>query len=215
MNWFPILALAAATFAVAVFGLRLPRRGWTLLGATLMFGLTGYAVQGSPGLPAAPAAASAGTAAQSGAAMVEARRSLFDTGQPKPGYLTVSDGFARKGRFAEAAGLLRQAVKDHPGDGEAWLALANALVEHAGGQVTPAAIHAFGKAEEVLPGNPGPAYFLGFALLRSGKPEETRQVWAELLAGSPADAPWRADLTQRIELLDRMMAQIRRAQAMP
>src|SRR3546814_8208350 len=60
----------------------------------------------------------------------------------------VSDGFARQGRYMEAAQLLRSGLGANPAHGEGWLALANALVEHAGGRVTPASLMAYGKAEE-------------------------------------------------------------------
>ncbi|HAU21169.1 MAG TPA: cytochrome C biosynthesis protein, partial [Erythrobacter sp.] len=33
------------------------------------------------------------------------------------------------------------------------------------------------------------------------------QVWAELLASSPEDAPWREDLQTRIDQLDAMLRQ--------
>lgn len=207
MNWVPVIVLAAFAFLIGAFVLKLPKRGWTLLGAVLMFGLTGYALQGSPDLPAAPKLP-AEEAAQSGEAIVTARRALFNPTDPVPGYLTISDGFARRGRFEEAAQLLRSSLAEYPGHGEGWLALANALVEHAGGNVTPASIYAYGKAEETLPGNPGPSYFFGVALLRSGQPAQARAVWSDLLDASPDDAPWRADLEARIARLDDLMRQM-------
>lgn len=207
MIWLAILLLAGVAFLFAAFMLRLPRRSWTLFGAVLMFGLAGYALQGSPGLPSAPKAA-AQDSAESGEAVVEARRALFDPSIPLPGYLTLADGFARRGQFADAAGILRSGLADNPEHGEAWLALAIALVEHAEGQVTPASLFAFVRAEETLPGNPGPAYFLGVSFLRSGQPGQARAVWTELLADSPQDAPWRAELEQRIERLDQLIGQM-------
>lgn len=205
MIWLPIILLAVIAFAIGAFVLRLPRRSWTMLGAVLMLGLAGYAMQGHPGMAGSPKQAKVETA-QSGEVIVSVRRALFDTGQPPPRYLTVSDGFARRGRFAEAAGLLRKGLAANPDDAEGWLALANALVEHAQGQVTPAALTAFERSETAMPSHPGPAYFLGMAYLRSGKPKEARDVWAQLLENSPADAPWREDLAGRIGQLDAMMA---------
>jgi len=207
MNWLPIIALAAIAFLIAAFVLRLPRRNWTFFGSALLFGLAGYALHGNPGLPQAPKAPDV-RASQSGEAMVAARQELFDTAQPRPGYLMVSDAFARKGRFDQAAQLLRKGLRENPNHGEGWLALANALVEHAEGQVTPPAAFAFAKAEESMPGNPGPAYFLGFSLLRSGKPDEARGVWQGLLDSSPDDAPWRDNLVMRIERLDQLISLI-------
>lgn len=207
MSWIGVIALAAAAFAIAVFALHLQKSGWAVLGAVLMFALVGYALQGSPNTPSAPKPRAPDTN-QTGEAVVEARRELFDPARPKPSYLTVSDGFARRGRFEEAAQLLRQGLASNPGDGESWLALANALVEHASGHVTPAALYAYGRADMALPANPGPAYFLGVAWVRSGRPQNAREVWTRLLENSPPDAPWREELTARIKQLDQMIAQM-------
>src|SRR3546814_3312210 len=84
-------------------------------------GLAGYALQGSPDLPTAAKEAVAETA-QSGEAMVAARRSLFSPSQPVPSWLMVSDGFARQGRYMEAAQMLRSGLGANPGHGEGWLA---------------------------------------------------------------------------------------------
>lgn len=206
MTWLAVILLAAVALAFAVFALRLPRQGWTLFAAVLVFGLAGYTLQGSPELPAAPKSAQA-VEQQSGEVIVSARRALFDPDMPPPGFLTLSDGFARRGRYEEAAQLLRNGLAENPDFGEGWLALANALVEHAGGRVTPAALFAFERADQTLDGHPGPAYFRGVAHLRSGEPAEAKEVWSHLLQKSPADAPWREDLAARIEQIDALIAQ--------
>ena len=206
MIWAAVIAVAAAAFLIAIAAVRLPRKGWTLFAAVLVFGLTGYALQGSPTQPAAMKSASVDTnTAASGEAMVEARRSLFDQTQLSPDYLMLSDGFARRGRYQEAAQILSGRLGENSDNGEAWLALANALVEHADGQVTPAALQAFARAEDRLNGHPAPAYFLGAALIRSAKPAEALEVWSQLLDATPPDAPWREDLAFRVEQLRLMI----------
>ena len=101
----------------------------------------------------------------------------------------------------------RNAVTEDPQDAEAWAALGNVLVEHAGVQLTAAALYAYSRAEAADPGNPAPSYFLGIALLRAGRPLETRALWAELLDQAPADASWRAALADRLARLDAMLGQ--------
>ena len=206
MTFLPIILLAAATFAIAVLGLRLPRAGWALFGAALLFGLAGYALQGSPGQAGAPKDATA-QAADAGVALVEARRDLYGPVPPSR-FVTLADGFARRGQFADAAGILRGAVEENPDDAEAWIALANALVENAEGQLTPAAVYAFNRAEQVDPASPGPGFFLGVALINSGRPTEARQLWADMLARAPADAPWREGLKERLDRLDVLITQM-------
>jgi cytochrome c-type biogenesis protein CcmH len=204
-SWLAILALALAVFGIAALVLKLPRQGYALFGATLLFGLAGYAWQGSPDQPAAPKAAKKDTT-RSGEEMVSARASLFDDSQAKPSYLITSDGFARRGQYGDAAGLLRRGLTESPDHLEGWLALAMALTEHADGAVTPAAAYAYDKARAIDPANPASDFFLGFTLLQSGEIKRARDIWAALLERSPDDAPWRDDLTARIEQLDTMIA---------
>jgi hypothetical protein len=59
---------------------------------------------------------------------------------------------------------------------------AMALVGHADGFVTPAAVQAFGRAKAIDPAHPGAEYFLGFAYLQSGEIRAARNVWAGLVA---------------------------------
>ena len=208
MIWLPMILLALAAFAVMVFLLRLPRSHWSLAGAALVAGLAGYALQGSPGMAGA-AKAPQQTHAASAAALVAERQRMSD--QP-PSAMITADAFARHGQFANAAGLLLGIVEKDPKNAEAWLAMANALVGHADGFLTPAALHAYEKAQAASPGHPGPPFFLGAALIQSGKVEQGRAMWAELLAQTPPDAPWRKDLEARLAQLDAMLAQ---AQATP
>lgn len=214
MSWLPFLALAALVFLVAAFALRLPRSSYTLFAATLLFGLAGYALHGSPGLPSAPREGRA-TASQDGALMVEARREFYDPAVDPSRYVVTADAYARRGQYERAADFLRIAVEEDPRDSEAWLALGNALVEHADGQLTPAALLAYSRAEALAPGNPGPVYFLGIAFLRAGDPERTRELWAELLATAPEDAPWRPALADRLARLDALLEQSGAAVAAP
>lgn len=208
MNWLPILALATLAFLAAATVLRLPRAGFTLLGAALLFGLAGYALQGSPDAPASPGRPSVDDAARTGELMVQARRELFDASRLPSRFLVTSDAYARRGDHLRAAGFAESAVEDNPGDIEAWTALGNALTEHAAGQLTPAAIHAYGQAARRAPAAPAPLYFLGLGLLRSGQPERARAIWSDLLDQAPADAPWRPALAERLARLDDMMAQM-------
>jgi cytochrome c-type biogenesis protein CcmH len=205
MSFAPILLLAALAFAFAVLALRLPRTGWTLLGAALLFGLAGYALQGSPGQSGAPKAPAVDPSS-SGPELVEARRAIYGPAPPSR-FVTVADGFARRGQFADAAGILRGSLAKDPDDPEARLALANALLEHAGGQLTPATIYAYEQAERADPGQPGPGFFLGVALIRSGRLQQARGLWAEMLEKAPADAPWREGLKERLDRLDSLIAQ--------
>lgn len=204
-GWITVFALAIVAFAIAAFVLRLPREGWVIFGAVLLFGLAGYAWQGSPAQPGTPKLQTV-EALRSGEEMVEARRAWFDPNRAKPDYLMLSDGYARRGRFDDAAVSLRKGLNDNPDHLEGWLALGMALVEHSEGFVTPAASYAYTRARQIDPVNPAADLFLGISYYQSGEIRAARSVWASLLERSPEDAPWREELESRVAQLDQMIA---------
>jgi cytochrome c-type biogenesis protein CcmH len=205
------IALAAAAFGLAALVFKVPRRGWTTLGAAFMLGLAGYALQARPDLTGAPAKG-AQSDSQLGSALVEARQAMVgEDERSRSGKLLTADAFARRGRYIEAAALLRGAVQDNPRDADAWLALGNALVEHAGGALTGPALLAYKRAEQASPGSVGPGYFLGLALIRQGRMDEARQAWSSTLAAARPDAVGRVQLETLLARLSEALA----AQAVP
>lgn len=205
MGWLGVVFVAVFAFAIAAFALRLPRQGWAVFGAILLLGMAGYAWQGAPTQPSSPKAANL-EAPDSGEEMVEARRALFNSVQSKPDWLMLSDGYARRGRFDDAAKALRGGLNKSPNNLEGWLALGMALVGHADGNVTPAASYAYSQARQLDPANPAADYFLGFSYLQTGQVRAARSVWGSLLDRSPEDAPWREELEARVGRLDEMIA---------
>jgi cytochrome c-type biogenesis protein CcmH len=127
----------------------------------------------------------------------------------------TADAFARHGQYADAAGILLGAVDKNPKDADAWLALANALVGHAEGTLSPAALYAYRNAAIAAPNHPGPPFFLGLAMAQSGRFADARSLWADLLASTPPDAPWRADLQDRLTRLDALIARQDQARGLP
>lgn len=205
MSWVQVILLALAAFAAMAFVFRAPRAGWEVIGAALLLGVAGYATQASPGLPGASKQA-AQQLASDPAALVNERNSISGSEtMPNNNWIVIADAMARNGQFANAANVLLGAVDDNPKDGEAWLALANALVAHADGQLTPASLYAFRQAADAEPDHPGAPFFLGMALAQSGRFAEARSLWSDLLERSPEDAPWRADLQMRLERLEAFM----------
>lgn len=206
MSWVLAGGLAVLAFAAIAFLFKAPRRGWEAVGAALLLGLAGYALQGHPGQPGAPKLPV--LSLSDGSGLVKARQQLGN-GDSRPGssWLVIADGMTRNGQYGDAASVLLGAVEKNPKDGEAWLALANALVGHAEGNLSPAALLAYQRAAESAPDHPGPPFFLGLALAQNGRLGDARALWADLLRRTPADAPWRADLAARLERLDAFIAQ--------
>ncbi|NVD43603.1 tetratricopeptide repeat protein [Qipengyuania atrilutea] len=201
MIWLLLIALAALGLISAAYLAGLPRQGYTLFAAALLFALAGYAVQGSPDLPGAPRSAVEISDAGS-EAVIRARRAMFGPDLPPSRYVNLADGFARRGRYGEAADFLNLAIREQPNDAEAWVSLGNVLVEYANGTLTPAGAEAFARARAADPDSPAPPYFLGAALLRRGELADARALWAEALELSPEDADFRPELAFRLAQLD-------------
>lgn len=209
MTWAWVIGLAVATFMVLAFLLKAPRKGWEAIGAALALGLAGFALQASPNQVGAPKEPEQ-RADKAGAALVEARRQLAgETATPNAPnrWMVIADALSRNGQYGDAAGVVLGAVEKDPANADAWLSLANNLMAHAEGTLTPAAQYAYGRAAQANPQHPGPPFFYGMALISNGKPAEGRALWADLLARAPADAPWRSDLAERLQRLDALMAQ--------
>ena len=210
MSWIVAMATAlVALIAIALLRRRAregSRQGLELIGAALLLALAAYGLQASPGLPGAPKVPVQERVGDA-QALVEARKGMGEPGAPAgSSWLVIADGMARHGRYADASAVLLGALDDNPRDADAWLALGNALVGHADGLLTPAALHAYQQAAAAAPDHPGPPFFLGLALAQSGRLAEGRAMWADLLARSPAEAPWRDDLKARIDQLDAFIA---------
>lgn len=205
MTWVVILLVAASVFGMMVFVLKMPRAGWELAGAALLVGIAGYALQGHPAMPGAPKAPVENKRAAD-EAMIKQRQQMGDAFAQGQSWLVLADGLARQGQFGAAAEVLRKGSEQFPKDADIWVSMGNALVGHSDGLITPSAQFAFQKAATIAPDHPGPPFFMGLALAQSGRLAEARTIWAELLERSPADAPYRADLSERVQRIDSMLA---------
>ncbi len=204
MTWILAIGLALVVFAIGAFAFRIGRNSWTTFAAALALGLAGYALQASPGLPGSPASTS--RAGEGAWALVDERKAMIgDAARSHNDKVLVADAFARRGQYANASAMLRAAVTDDPRDAEAWLALGNALVEHADGSLTEPALLAFRRATELDATGVGPGYFLGVALIRQGQIAQARTIWAETLQDAAPDAAGRELLRERLERLDALL----------
>ena len=210
----PILLALSALAALIVLG-KAARKSWEALAAALIFGFIGFFWQARPELPGAPKQVEA-PQGKVGAGLVTVRQQLSGQGAiAQNHWVMTADALTRQGDFSNAAGLLLGAIEESPRDAQAWLALANNLVGHADGTLTPAALYAYRKAGEADPQAAGPPFFLGLMLIQNGRPQEGRAIWAALLARTPESTPWRQGLAERVALLDQMIAQDVAATAKP
>jgi cytochrome c-type biogenesis protein CcmH len=186
MGWLLLVLLVGGAFALLRwFGVRGPTSQLCL--AALLFGCAGYALQGSPGTAGSPRNA---RAQQAPMPLTNVRHAFYGNFTSSEHWLLLSESLARRGNTADAAGILKTAVKQHPGDPHLWVGLGNALIDHAG-VLTPAAEFSYRRAAELSPGYPAPRFFMGVALLRSGRPQDALAIWESVLANAPAEASWR------------------------
>ncbi len=208
MNWFVAIILALICFAGFVMAFRMPRKVWPVILMALALGLAGYALQASPGLEGAPRQA-AKESGDEGWRLVDLRKELTGSKDTVSSNLVVTaDALVRHGQFSNAANLLSGAVEKNPNDGEAWLALANALAFQADGELTPAALFAYRRAAQLAPDSAGPSFFVGLSLIRQGRLIDGRELWAQKLGSMPEGTPGREILAQRLGDLDLLLRKI-------
>jgi cytochrome c-type biogenesis protein CcmH len=196
MGWiFLIVSVALILLALWRFG----RFGSTALqfsAAALLLAVAGYVFQGSPTQPSA----SVQTPEDLNTETVpgDMRRTFASSMNAEGQWIALSDALMKAGRTRAAVSILTEGTRKAPGNADVWVGLGNALFVHGGGQMNPAAQYAFERAASISPNHPGPPFFFGYALAKSGKMAEAGEVWRGLLERAPADAPWKADLEQRL-----------------
>jgi cytochrome c-type biogenesis protein CcmH len=201
MGWLILLLLIGASLGL-LWQLGLRGGLLTASAAALLLGASGYAFQGSPKTPGAPAQ---GGGEHDIFPLTDARHAFFGHFTPAESWLRISEALARDGKSEDAVGILQNAVRRYPADPQLWIGLGNALVDHARG-LTPAAELAYRRAAELSPGYPGPPFFYGLALARSGDPQGAVAIWQRILKTAPKDAEWRPLIEQGVAALSRPSA---------
>ncbi len=201
-----LLVLAAfgmgAAALLAVLGVaRLLR---TIVGAALLLSATGFAVQSARHQPGKPVAADVDPITVD-PGMVAFRTAVFAPSPVDELALASADGRLRSGDTHAAAQGLARDLASRPVDATLWTAYGYALALH-DHAVSPAAKIAFRRAVALAPGTPGPAFFLGMAYVDAGEFATARPYWTYALSVTPRDAPYRADIAERIAAIDQFRA---------
>ncbi len=207
MAWALVLLLAAATALFLWRYLRIDRAAVQMMLAALLIGLAGYAWTGRPTLAGSPKPPP-GQRVLPDSPFAALRKPILGQFDSSDAWLTVAEGYQRRGDTAAGAQLIKSALRREPENFKLWIGLGNALVLHADNSMTPAAELAFNRAANLAPQHPGPRFFYGLALLQGGDLAGADRYWRQLLATAPADAEWRPFVEERVQVLDqiRLMA---------
>jgi len=204
MGWIA-LGLIGVAVAAALWLLGVSRALWSFIGAGLMLGATGYAVQGRPGLPGDPVEAFTRPIALD-QGLIELRGDMLGRYTGEAAYMVMADGLTRAGNPHAAVQIMLGGVGHAPNNFALWTWLGMAYARHDGGAVSPAARLAFTRAMQLAPNHPAPPFFLGVALIQSGDFAAARPYWARALALAPKTISYRPAIAERLAILDKYLA---------
>jgi cytochrome c-type biogenesis protein CcmH len=122
-------------------------------------------------------------------ARLEAR--LVEQPDDGEGWLMLGRSKSVLGEPFAAAEAYRKALKLLPDDPRALGGLAESLIVLAGGIVSPEAKGLLERLAARDPADPRGGYYLGLAAAQAGDMPTAIGRWRQVLAASPADAPWR------------------------
>jgi cytochrome c-type biogenesis protein CcmH len=164
-----------------------------------------YLAIGSPDLPGQPLSARVNRPIQQqDVAVLIARveEHLAEAPEDGNGWEVVAPVYMRLGRYEDAARAWANAIRLLGPSADREANYGEALVDANDGMVSADARAAFDRALERDPQLPKARFFVAIATEQDGKRDEAVALWKALLADSPADAPWRPTVEQRLAALD-------------
>lgn len=159
------------------------------------------AVQAAAQAPDAATAAGASAGAQGEVTQLIAgleQKMQGDASDPE-GWRMLGWSYFQTGRYADAAKAYEKAIALKPGGVGFQSAYGEALVQDAGGRITPAAAAAFEKAAAQDGADARARYFLAVRKSETGDRKGAIEDMLKLVADSPANAPWLQQLRDVIQ----------------
>ena len=210
MGWLMLALIGVAAFLALWLG-GVARSLWTFVGAALMLGATGYALQQRASVPGHPVESFA-EPIQLNPVMIELRDSMLGRFTGDGAYLVAADGMTRSGDTRSAVQAVLGGIRKYPKSLTLWTGLGMAYAQH-DGSVSPAALFAFRHAAHLAPSHPAPPYFLGLAYINSGQFAVARPYWARALALTPPGLSYRNQIADQLKQLDAYLAAAEQADA--
>jgi cytochrome c-type biogenesis protein CcmH len=129
------------------------------------------------------------------------------------GYEVLAPVYMRLGRYDDAAKASEAALRLNGETPERLARFGEALVDAAGGEVTPLARHQFEAASARNAALPLARFYLGLAAAQDGDDARAKEIWTALLQDAPAGAPWAATVRQQLAALSSAPSQAGEADA--
>jgi cytochrome c-type biogenesis protein CcmH len=211
-GWVALALLSAASLALLVWNVRASKGLWQVAAATILLGMTGYALQGRPNLPPSPAkplAASEVAAVQ----LVELRAEMDQSFGTAKRWLVTADSFAKQGDYKLSASYIQSGLRNDPQNPDLWSALGLQLMLASEGQMSPPAQLAFDKARAIRPNYPAPYYFAGLARLFAGDLDGAILLWEKTVSLATPKAKWKSRIESQLQAAKMLQAQAAAAQA--
>lgn len=165
-----------------------------------------YLLLGSPTMPDQPLAARSvaiQTAGRDQAEMERLTARLAQQMEKQPdrvdGWLLLGRSLRTLEKYGEAAKAFEQALALTHRAPDVLSEYGELLVLAHGGQVSDPAIRAFEETLAAVPTEPRARFYLGMAKAQRGDARGALQAWVDLIAVSPADAPWLAEVRRQIQ----------------
>ena len=163
-----------------------------------------YAWLGHPDLPDLPL--SARLTEEPGrmdlmAAIAKIEAHLMQDPNDGRGYEVLIPVYMRLGRYEDAAKASEASLRLNGETPDRLARYGEALVDAAGGDVTPLARRQFEAALAKSPGLPLARFYLGLAAAEDGDDARAKDIWTTLLQDAPAGAPWAATVRQQLAAL--------------
>ena len=129
-------------------------------------------------------------------------------------WLMIGRAYLAVGRFEDSANAVRKAIGMGRNDAGTHTELVEALINGAGGLVTPPAQQAIDAALAIDPTHPAARYYDGIAKAQAGKVREAFDIWLKLAAETPSDAPYLPYIRSQLEGAARQL-NVNLAEVMP
>jgi cytochrome c-type biogenesis protein CcmH/NrfG len=211
-GWIALGLLSIFTLLVLVLCVRSSKGLWQVAAATVLLGMTGYALQGRPSLPPAPAQpleASAAGATQ----LVEIRADMDQSFGSAKRWLVTADSFAKQGDYPLSASYIQSGLRADPQNADLWSALGLQLMLASEGQMSPPAQLAFDKARAIRPKYPAPYYFAGLARLFAGDLDGAIVLWEKTISLATPNAKWKPRIESQLQAAKALQAQTQQSKS--